>query len=390
MCSINPLVLDELRREGDRGERRGSKIVDLHRREVSQRLKRCESLGEGEEEKKRRKRQSLGLVELEEEGEDEDLVEGYSEDKETWNEIIDLPCSTLERTKPDTKENKNEAGMSSAASRREVYRTKVESDTDDEDQVELVFIRRTQPNTWSRAASGVVTSAGDSRLPKNRRGSVWSRSSIGSNIGGISGASRASFSQRGSICETVAAITAHRSSLSSGSLLLARANAKPGAIRSGNASAAVGLGRQPSTATNRPQYRRGSGLSISSLGVSSNLGSIGLSNTTKTGGLSLDSSDDFKCAISGSVDKESSKSINGNERQNDRTQKNERLRRIVASEDEKFDEESCDGVVTRLIDRGTPLQRDERSKGSRISSNMMRCASWVSTKVSLPNFRFYC
>lgn len=328
------------------------------------------------------------MDELEEEGEDEDLEEGYSEDKEVLKEVLNLRFSNLSKKKVH-EVNKNEAGMSSSSTRKDVYHSKVDSDTDDEDQVELVFVRRTNTGAWGRAAGGVISSGGGHKATS--RSSFGSRSSVGSNIGGIASASRSSLSHRGSISETVAAITAHRSSLSSGSLLSSRtSSSRPVSCRASNVavgSSSVRPNSTVSSGTYRPQNRRGSGLSLTSLGISSNVASSGL----YTGGYSLDSAEEFRSAINESCEKESSTVISGGDRRKESLSKassfgvgNEKTSRVgglSGSEEEKYEEESCDGVVTRLLDQGVPVLQDEKTGVRGIGANIIKCASWVSTKV---------
>lgn len=380
------LVLDELNSEEERGEEWGVKRLEKPREEV-RRFRRSESSEEQDEDKKRRKRRSGSLDELEEEGEDEDLEEGYSEDKEVLKEVLNLKFSNLNKKKFHGEATKNEAGMSSTASRKDVYHSRIDSDTDDEDHVELVFVRRTNTGAWGRAAGGIITSSSSGHNKPNRS-TFGSRSSVGSNIGGIGSTSRSSLSHRGSISETVAAITAHRGSLSSSSLLSSRtSSSRPATCRTSNVSSS---GPRPnsttSTGTNRAQNRRGSGLSICSLGISSNVAST--TNAPYSGGFSLDSSDEYKTALS--CDKDTSGVLPSNERRKSVIRAtyissgHDRSNRAgTVSEDDKYEDESCDGAVAHLLDRGVTVRPEETTRVHVIGANMMKCASWVGTKVSI-------
>lgn len=389
---MKALVLDELRKEEERGEGWVPKRTDKNRDE-NRRYKRTESSDEQEEERRRRKQPRSGsLDELEEEGEDEDLEEGYSEDKEVLKEVLNLRFSNLNKKKIQSEEKKNEVGMSSSGTRKDALHSKGDSDTDDEDQVELVFVRRTNTGAWGRAAGGVISSGGVPKPPP--RSTFTSRASVGSNIGGLGSASRSSLSsRRGSISETVAAITAHRSSLSSGSLLSSRASTSFGSSRTGtgrisNAGVGSSTGRPNSTASagNRPQNRRGSGLSLTSLGISGNVASSGYGNTGLSGGggtFSLDEGDETKGSAEDFPGNETNNSgATVADRRRDSANKATGRINISASEDDKYDDESCDGVVTRLLDRSILARPEDKGSVRILGANMLRCASWVTTKVS--------
>ncbi|KAF2364850.1 hypothetical protein FHG87_004397, partial [Trinorchestia longiramus] len=143
--------------EEEKGEGWGSRTTEKSRDE-NRRYRRSESVDEQDDERRKRKHRSGSLDELEEEGEDEDLEEGYSEDKEVLKEVLNLRFSNLTKKKLQSEEKKNEAGMSSSSSRKDALPNKGDSDTDDEGQVELVFVRRTNTGAWGRAAGGVISS----------------------------------------------------------------------------------------------------------------------------------------------------------------------------------------------------------------------------------------
>ena len=378
--------MDELRKDEDRGEGWGNKIA----RDIPRRYRRCESVDEIEH-SSRLKRRSGNLDELEEEGEEEeDLEEGYTEDKEVLREVLNFKQANFRKKKAFSVDYKNDHTIANPISaRRDLCKLKLDYDSDEEEQVELLYVRRTIPGAWSRPAGSTVSWAGNK---SNTHGSFGSRSSISSNFGGIGSATRNSLSHRGSISETVAALAAHRSSLSSSSLLCSR-NVPKCLSRSANTSftltssssarkTSVNLVRDVSRP---PGNRKGSGLSLTSLGFNSNLAAnSGVDNLNYTGGLSLDSSEEFKNILSGNcADRETySRFSNLNvERKFERFKKYSASLAVEGSGEERFDDDG-DGAVTRLLENSElPPYYDGRKEGS-LGSSMLKCTSWVSTKVS--------
>ena len=302
-------------------------------------------------------------------------------------EVLNLRFSNINKKKFQSDEKKTKTLKSGSSGRSgDIYRSKVDSDTDDEDHVELVLLRRTNTGAWGRAAGGVISTGSTHKRGLSSFGG--SRSSIGSNIGGIGSASRSSLSgHRGSISETVAALTAQRSSLSSGSLLSTRASTSsrpvPNRVNSSGTSGRPSSTAGSASSSSRPQNRRGSGLSLTSLGFS---GNSGVSH-------SLDAADEYRSGFPSVPEKEGGSGSFGVEKRLECANRASIISTsgvdsskgrvsITGCDEEKYEEESCDGVVTRLLDRGNVIRQDERTGVRSIGINMMKCASWVNTKVN--------
>ncbi|KAF2364851.1 hypothetical protein FHG87_004398, partial [Trinorchestia longiramus] len=112
-------------------------------------------------------------------------------------------------------------------------------------------------------------------------------------------------------------------------------------------------GRSNSTAgagTHRPQNRRGSALSLTSLGHSGNVATSGIGNTSLSGGtFSLEEGDEDnnggRAPASGGHEQTGAVSSTGDRRRDSGNRATVRVN-TAGSEEEKAEDESCDGVVT--------------------------------------------